>query len=159
MNNRIALALTLTMFSATCGCGSSGSTPGSTNTNATPNADTNTNAVTFTRVYGDVLSQSCASCHASGGTGLAAGRLDMSNQAAAYTSFQKSAAGASCKASGLKLVVPGDAAMSLLVEKVQSAHPPCGTQMPFACGGAVPCLSGAQVQEIVDWINGGAQND
>jgi hypothetical protein len=83
----------------------------------------------------------------------------MSNQAVAYTSLQKSAAGASCKASGLKLVVSSDAATSLLVEKVGSAHPPCGTQMPFGCGGAGLCLSAVQVQEIVDWINDGAKND
>jgi hypothetical protein len=62
-------------------------------------------------------------------------------------------------ASGLKLVVPGNAAMSLLTEKVGSAHPPCGTQMPFGCGGAGPCLSAARVQEIADWINDGAKND
>jgi cytochrome c553 len=158
MNNRFVVALTLTIFSTTCGCGS-GSSPGNTNTNVSTTADKTTNAVTFTKVYADVLSGSCATCHAPGGTGLAAGRLDMSKQAAAYTSLQKTAAGASCNASGLKLVVPGDAAMSLLVEKVESAHPPCGTQMPFACGGTVPCLSGGQVQEIVDWINDGAQND
>ena len=83
----------------------------------------------------------------------------MSTQAAAYTNLQKSAAGASCEASGLTLVVPGDATASLLVEKVTSAHPPCGTQMPFGCGGATPCLSAPQVEEIVDWINDGAQND
>jgi hypothetical protein len=31
--------------------------------------------------------------------------------------------------------------------------------MPYACGGATPCLSSAQVQELVDWINDGAQNN
>jgi hypothetical protein len=150
MNNRSIAALTLFLFSATCGCGnSSSSTPG--------NGDTN--AVTFTKVYSDVVSGVCVPCHAPGGTGDAAGGLDMSTQAVAYTSLQKSAAGASCKASGLKLVVPGDAPMSLLVEKVESAHPPCGTQMPFGCGGSGPCLSAAQVQELVDWINDGAKND
>jgi hypothetical protein len=149
MNNRSVVALTLALFSAACGCGGSSSTPG----------NTNTNTVTFTRVYSDILSGPCLPCHAPGGAGYAAGRLDMSKQSAAYTSLQKSAAGAACKASALQLVVPGDAAMSLLAEKVGSAHPPCGTQMPSACGGAVPCLSTAQVQEIVDWINNGAKSD
>jgi hypothetical protein len=151
MNSRSLFALTLTLFSATCGCGSgsNASTPGSTTTNT----------LTFAKVYSDVLSGSCTPCHAPGGTGYAAGRLDMSTQAAAYTNLEKSAAGASCKASGLQLVDPGVAAMSLLVEKVESAHPPCGTEMPFGCGGSTPCLSAAQVQEIADWINDGAEND
>jgi hypothetical protein len=30
--------------------------------------------------------------------------------------------------------------------------------MPYGCGGAT-CLSAAEVQEIVDWINAGAKND
>jgi len=149
MNTRCIFTLTLSLFFA--GCGSSSSTPG--------NANTNTTSVTFTKVYSDILSGTCTPCHAPGGTGDAAGRLDMSTQTAAYTNLQKSATGASCEASGLHLVVPGDAVMSLLVEKVESAHPPCGTQMPSGCGGAAPCLSAAQVQEIIDWINDGAENN
>jgi hypothetical protein len=48
--------------------------------------------------------------------------------------------------------------MSLLYEKVASAHPPCGGQMPYSCTGST-CLPEAQVQEIEDWINGGAKDD
>jgi hypothetical protein len=150
MNSCSLVVLTIGLFSATSGCSS---------TSGTANGNTDTNAVTFTKVYSDVLSGSCTPCHAPGGTGDSAGRLDMSTQAVAYPNLQKSAAGASCGSSGLTLVVPGDAAASLLVEKVSSAHPPCGTQMPFGCGGPSPCLAAAQVQEIVDWVNGGAQND
>ncbi len=149
MNNRSIVAFSFALFTGACGCGSSSSTP----------ANTNTNTATFTKVYSDIFSGSCTPCHAPGGTGDAAGRLDMSTQAVAYTNLRKTAAGASCEASGLQLVVPDSAAMSLLVEKVESAHPPCGTQMPFGCGRTAPCLSAAQVQEIVDWINDGAQND
>jgi hypothetical protein len=83
----------------------------------------------------------------------------MGTQAEAYANLLLSAAGSSCNASGTKRVVPGDAAMSLLVEKVDSATPPCGSQMPEACGGAGTCLSAAQVQELEDWINQGAKND
>jgi hypothetical protein len=147
MDCRSIAALTLTLFSATFGCGSS-SAPGNTNAN--------TNTMTFTKVYTDIISGPCLPCHAPGGVGAAAGGLDMSNQATAYTNLQKSAV-ATC--SGFARVVPGDPAMSLLVEKVESAHPPCGTQMPYACGGATPCLSAAKVQEIVDWINDGANNN
>jgi hypothetical protein len=118
--------------------------------------------VTFTQVYSDILSGSCVTCHSDvdGGTGYALGALDLSTQSAAYANLQKSPAGAGCKGLGFTLVVPGDAATSLLVEKVESATPPCGSEMPFGCGaGALACLSAAQVQEITDWINGGAKND
>jgi hypothetical protein len=148
MNNRSIVALALTLLSAICACGSSPSTTATT----TSNADT----VTFTMVYTDVLAASCTPCHAPGCVGDSAGGLDMSNQATAYTNLQKNAE-ATC--SGLARVVPGDAAKSLLVEKVESAHPPCGSQMPYGCGGATGCLSTAEVQEIVDWINAGAKND
>ena len=147
MNHKSIVAHALSFLSAMCGCGNS-STPA--------NTDPNTKMVTFTKVYTEVISVTCVPCHAPGGVGDAAGGLDMSTQAVAYANLQKSAV-APC--SGLARVVPGDAAMSLLVEKVESAHPPCGTQMPYGCGGATPCLSAAQVEEIVDWTNGGAKND
>jgi hypothetical protein len=149
VNHLSIVALVLALFSG--GCGSS-STPG----------NTNTTAVTFTQVYSDILSGSCVTCHSDvdGGTGYALGALDLSTQSAAYANLQKSPAGAGCKGLGFTLVVPGDAATSLLVEKVESATPPCGSEMPFGCGaGALACLSAAQVQEITDWINGGAKND
>jgi hypothetical protein len=145
------LALTSILLAAASGCGGGGG--------STPAAGTNTGTLTFTRVYSDVLGVSCMPCHAPGGVGAAAGRLDMSSQGVAYTNLQKGAAGSSCSTSGLKLVVPGDPSMSLLVQKVESAHPPCGVQMPFGCGGATACLPASQVQELEDWVNAGAKND
>jgi hypothetical protein len=110
-------------------------------------------------VYSDVLSGSCVTCHSPGGVGNSAGALNMSSQTLAYTNLQGSAAGSSCKGGGYELVVPGDAAMSLLFEKVESTSPPCGGEMPYGCAGGPTCLSAAQVQEIEDWINEGAKND
>jgi hypothetical protein len=152
MNHRSLVAFVFALFSVTGGCGSSSSTSG----------NTSASAVTFTQVYSDIFSGSCAACHSNvdGGTGYSLGVLDLSTQATAYASLQKSPAGAGCKGLGFTLVVPGDAAMSLLVEKVESATPPCGSEMPFGCGaGGVACLSAAQVQEVADWVNGGAKND
>jgi hypothetical protein len=85
--------------------------------------------------------------------------LDLSSQAAAYANLQESAAGVACNTSGLKRVVPGDAATSVLFEKVASANPSCGAQMPFGCAGTGTCLSAAKVKDIEDWINDGAKND
>jgi cytochrome c553 len=157
MNKSATLALTLAILSAPswgCGSTSNSSTPGDMSpTETTTDAAT----VTFTTVYSGILVGSCVTCHSPGGVGNSAGALNMSSQTLAYTNLQGSAAGSSCKGSGLKRVVPGDAAMSLLVQKVESATPPCGTEMPDACGNS--CLSAAQVQEIEDWINEGAKND
>jgi hypothetical protein len=152
MTNRFIVALGLTLFFATWGCGS--------NANAgSGSSDPPTPTVTFTEVYSSIISGSCTPCHAPGGAGSTTGRLDMSSEAAAYAGLQQSAAGVSCNTSGLKRVVPGDAAMSVLFEKVESANPPCGSQMPYGCAGTGTCLTAAQVMEIENWINEGAKND
>jgi hypothetical protein len=152
MTSRFIVPLSLTLLSATWGCGSDAKTaPGS--------SDPPTPTPTFTEVYSSIISGSCMPCHARGGAGYTTGRLDMSSRAAAYTSLQESAAGVSCNTSGLKRVVPGDAAMSVLFEKVDSANPPCGSQMPYGCAGTGTCLTAAQVMEIGSWINAGAKND
>jgi hypothetical protein len=152
MTHRFIAPLSLTLASTLWGCGSSANTdPGS--------SDSPTPTATFTEVYSSIMSSSCTPCHASGGAGYTTGRLNMSSQAAAYTSLQQNAAGVSCGTSGLKLVVPGDAAMSVLFQKIDSANPPCGAQMPFGCAGTKSCLTAAQVTEIENWINEGAKND
>jgi len=145
------------------GCSSSGSAPGNANS-MDPDIDASSNppdagGVTFTQVYSDVLSGYCLPCHAPGGVGASAGGLDMSTQALGYANLQKSASGSSCAAGAPKRVIPGNAAMSLLVQKVMS-NPPCGLQMPYGCGSsAMPCLTADQVEEVAQWINGGAAND
>jgi hypothetical protein len=140
-------ALASALFAASCGASSS-----------TSPSPADGGGPTFTMVYADVLSKACLPCHAPGNAGASAGRLDMSTQPTAYTSLQEKASGASCSAGGER-VVPGDAAASLVVEKVESAHPSCGVQMPFGCAGTSTCLYAAQVQEIKDWINDGATNE
>jgi hypothetical protein len=168
MNNKNWIfSFALILVSMAVACSSGGSTPGNTPMTTSPNPDAGSTpetggtaaTVTFTQVYTEIISVSCLPCHAAGQVGASAGALDMSNQSLAYTNLQKTATGSSCASNGLTLVVPGDAAVSLLAQKVQ-ANPPCGLQMPYGCGtSAMPCLSADQVQEIVTWINEGAQND
>lgn len=143
----LAWAMSLSFTAGACGGSSSGSTP-----------PTDGGHVTFTAVYAGILSTSCLPCHAPGGVGASAGRLNLSSSEMAYADLAKDASGTSCSTGG-KRVVPGDASSSLLVDKVASAHPSCGVQMPFGCAGTATCLSEAQVQDIKDWINGGAHND
>jgi|HubBroStandDraft_1064217.scaffolds.fasta_scaffold276829_2 hypothetical protein len=85
--------------------------------------------------------------------------LDMSTEPTAYANLVgvKAAGMGGCSASGLTRVVPGNAQMSLLFEKVDSKliqmNPPCGDPMPDDA----TTLDQAQVDRIQEWINGGAQ--
>ncbi len=100
-------------------------------------------AVTFTEVYQTALT-SCTTCHG------ASGNLDMSSQSTAYTNLVGvMAAGPSCGGSGETRVVPGNAAMSLLYNKVAGTED-CGNTMPESPQG---------VTLIQSWINEGAPNN
>jgi hypothetical protein len=159
----LALILTLSTAAVSLGCSSSGSVPATSDpassspaTSGTPATSNAGGAPTFTNVYRDILGPICTACHTPGGE---APFLDMSTQTAAYTNLVGvKADGTSCAGSGLTRVVPGDAAESLLYEKVSEATPPCGSQMPLGCSGQ-SCLSSTHQTEIEDWINGGALNN
>jgi hypothetical protein len=121
---------------------------------------------TFTNVWTSIISTHCSGCHGGAGTGLSEGMLDMSTQAMAYADLVGgdggtgvAAAGSGCGTSGLKRVVPGSAATSLIYEKVvaktDDAGAPCGIPMP-AAGAA---LTTEQDDLIAAWINAGALND
>jgi hypothetical protein len=108
---------------------------------------------TFTDVYTTVLGPTCSTHHAAG---QADSFLDLSTQAAAYTSLVNAkASGPACGTSGETRVVPNDAANSLLYQKVSMAKPNCGAQMPF---GGTP-ISTANQEKILTWIDQGALNN
>lgn len=125
---------------------------------------------TFTSVYTAIIEAHCTGCHHPGGSGVTVGQLDMSSQGVAYADLvgvaaQGTAAGASGVACAsamppLVRVVPGDAASSLLFNKVDAklagTNPPCGSPMPL---GAAPPLTEDEVFLIAAWIDAGARND
>jgi hypothetical protein len=107
-------------------------------------------APTFTQIYTNILSKKCGPCH----TASTSGSLDLGTKAKAYTSLVGvSAAGFSCSSTGLKRVVAGDAANSLLAKKVDPS-PPCGGRMP-----TVVALPATEIADLKAWINAGAKND
>jgi hypothetical protein len=122
---------------------------------------------TFTRVYTTIIGPRCAGCHRPGGSGVMVGMLDMSTPAAAFANLvgvdaQGTGAGASgvpCASAQRVRVVPGDAAGSLLYDKVDSklvgTNPPCGSPMPLGSGAP---LSQAEVDLISAWIDAGARD-
>lgn len=113
-------------------------------------------AATFTQVYSDIISPICVTCHNPQGIGFTMGKLDMSTKATAFNDLVGVAAmGTGCGGMGTR-VVAGNAADSIMFEKIDPGTPaPCGAKMPL---GLAP-LTAAQANEIESWINAGAMND
>ncbi|MET0389120.1 MAG: PQQ-binding-like beta-propeller repeat protein [Polyangiales bacterium] len=117
---------------------------------------------TWSAIYQEIIvNTGCnggPSCHA----GTAGGRLVMTSKDEGYNALVGVAAmgtaiaggAANCADVGGQRVVAGDPANSLLLDKVSSATPKCGTVMPP--GGM---LTPAQIQQIRDWITAGAMNN
>jgi len=127
-------------------------TPADTGTPTdTGGGDTMTPAATFSQVWGTIIEGKCRGCH-SGTT--PAGMLNMGNKANAHTNLVgKPALGSGCATKGTR-VVAGNAAMSILYQKVTT--PTCGVRMP---AGGAPALSTAETDRIKSWINAGALNN
>lgn len=110
---------------------------------------------TFTHIYNDIIRgpgptgpENCAPCHT---TGMSGG-LSMATRAAALMNLiNRPAAGAPCSGTGRIRVIPGDAAHSLLWNKV-SAMDLCGARMP----NTRPPLSPNDIDSIAAWIDAGA---
>jgi hypothetical protein len=127
-------------------------------------------APTFSNVYTTIIDRRCTGCHHPGGGGVTVGKLDMSSQDVAYADLvgvdaQGTGAGASgttCASAmpPLVRVVPGDAAGSLLFNKVDSkftgTNPLCGSPMP---PGSEAPLTEDEVFLIAAWIAAGAPNN
>jgi hypothetical protein len=115
-----------------------------------------------TDIYVPIIGVHCVGCHSGSGAGLSFGKLDLSSADAGYANLVNVAStGEKCDptdgaASPIR-VIPGNAADSLLYEKVNgfTTAPPCGNAMPES--GEIP--DGGQavvVGQIKTWINEGA---
>jgi hypothetical protein len=117
--------------------------------------------VTFTQVFA-VITAHCGDCHRGTDSGIKYGGLNMTTMALAYTSLvgvkaagttpPGSAAGyVACGTTGETRVVAGDAASSLLYNKVNGTQD-CGVRMPKG----QPALAAKDIAAIKDWIDQGA---
>jgi hypothetical protein len=104
---------------------------------------------TFTRVQGEIFSQSCAfsGCHA--GTAPASG-LDLS-PASSWTAVHQ----VSVEQPSLRRIEPGSPARSYMILKVRGDPAITGSRMPL--GG--PYLTDSQLQLLIDWVRRGAPRD
>ncbi len=107
---------------------------------------------TFAAIYDGILGPACAGCHnGPGHTSM----LDLSSRNTAYTAlYNVDAAGSGCGTVDVKRVLPGDADMSLLVQKLElSSDQVCGNHMPRP---PVMDLTTEQISRIRTWIDEGA---
>ena len=140
-----AFPLTLTISVFGFGCSSSSGT--------TPTPDAAGSTPTLTEVYADVITAGgCPACHNSTGE---ASFLPLDTQADFFKNTVSQKAGSDCASSGMDLIVPSDAATSLLYLKVTEAKPPCGGEMPLG----KTALSATLTGELEAWITAGAKND
>ncbi len=149
---------------------SNGNTLDSSSNTSDSSTTADASALSFaTDIYAPILEVHCVGCHAlqaDGGalSGVEFGKLDMSTVDAGYANLVNvPATGVACAevdgSAGPVRVVPGDAASSLLWDKVNAYLDP-----PAVCGGAMPksgeipdggqAIVAAQIQT---WINQGAR--
>ena len=133
----------------------SGCSPSTTS----PTSNTSTN-VTFTQVYNDIFSVSCAQCHAPGLQGWNTGaRLDFtSQQTAAATIFNHVSGSGSSTCPSFRYVVANNPGASYLVAVLDpNYNTPSGGCTPInshiQSNGQV---SSSEMSEILNWINSGA---
>jgi uncharacterized membrane protein len=92
-------------------------------------------AVSFSKDIAPIFQATCLSCHGGNKTEKS---LDLKTYASLMAGSENGA-----------VIVPGDAANSLLIQKVQSGNMPKRK----------PHLAADQIQLLVDWVNAGAQNN
>ena len=109
-------------------------------------------AATLSSIQADIFTESCGTsgCHDSRANPAA--NLNLTSAAATYAALVNKP---SAQAFGMNLVVPGDAAHSYLVNKLDGTFPSVGgsgVRMPqFSAA-----LTGDQMERIITWINDGA---
>jgi hypothetical protein len=109
---------------------------------------------TFSDVYA-IIAAKCAFCHASGNIGITIGRLDMSTGPHAYQNLVgQVSTGNDCSPKGGTRVIPGDAANSLIIHKLEGTQD-CGVRMPDT----FPALAPAEIEVFRGWIAAGALPD
>lgn len=158
---------------ATAGVMSTGGTAGATGTGGTvagmtagtmpaggTGAPMPTFAPTFTAIFEEILTNSSVGncmagfCHGGPPNAMVNAGLQIKydDKPGAHANMV-GVVSTSMMCAGTTIVVPGDPAASLLIQKL-SATPPCGMRMPVGAP-----LSDAHVQQITTWIMNGAPND
>lgn len=142
------------------GAGAGGATGGMGGMGGAGGSTGPTGAPTFTAIFKEIMTVGSVGncmfggCHGAPPDPATNGnlRIHYMDQMGAYMNLYN-VTSASTMCAGRKLVIPGDSANSLLIQKF-SDTPPCGVKMPVG-----KPLTPAQVKQIADWIDMGAKND
>lgn len=108
-------------------------------------------AATLSQLQSTIFSPRCSGCHTGGGAVLPAS-MNLSSAAASFAALVNVS---SAEQPALRRVLPGDAAASYLVRKLEGSAGITGERMPQ--GG--PFLSAAEIDRVRSWINAGAPNN
>lgn len=138
------------------GTGGNGGTGGSHSLGDCVEIDNPTGAATFDAIYDEVLcTNTCMDSFCHGGS--ASGNLRLDRREEAFAALVGTLAdGDECAETGLTRVVPFNAAMSLLVQKLRP-NPVCGDAMPQGVDiTGEGYVIDAQIEQIEAWINAGA---
>ena len=109
---------------------------------------------TLTQLQQQFFTPICSSCHNGVGNFLPG-----SQNLTAGNSFSNIVNVASVEQPSLVRIKPNDAANSYMVQKIQGASGISGSRMPLGCPTSQPCLTQAQINEFIDWVNAGALNN
>jgi Big-like domain-containing protein len=111
-------------------------------------------ATTLTELQVTFFTPICSTCHTGGGTSLPA-----SQNLTAGNSFSNIVNVASVEKPSLDRIKPNDPTNSYLIQKIEGASGIVGEQMPFGCASDNSCLTQAQINEFISWVNSGAPNN
>lgn len=150
-----AVIVALRLGGASSGTGAAGAASGSAGTAAAGSGAPAGDSNAFSSIYTQILTQRCAGpvCHSGSSTGGSFSLQAGSASAVRSSLLNKPASGSECASSGLSLVVPGNADMSLLYKKLLDM-PACGSRMP-----PTGALSMQEIERVRTWIANGARDD
>jgi hypothetical protein len=159
MLNRLVLrAAWVALLVHSLGCATDTQPDPMVSTSAAGTAAPSTPAATWTEVFNMMFpmptNARCIACHANPANDVGNGNLNMGMDKKSAFDALVSKNSNSSRCMQRPLVVPGDAAASLLLTKL-SPNPPCGSRMPV--GGAA--FSVEQLEQVRSWIAAGAKYD
>lgn len=118
-------------------------------TNATAPA-----ATTLTQLQTNFFTPICSGCHSGFGSSLPG-----SQNLTAGNSFGQIVNVPSVEQPALFRIKPNDPTNSYLIQKIEGAQGISGSRMPLGCPNSQPCLTQAQIDMFVSWVNAGALNN
>jgi len=110
-------------------------------------------AVTLTQLQTQFFTPICSTCHTGQGSSLP-GVQNLT----AGNSFSNIVNVASIEEPTLDRIKPNDPTNSYLIQKIMGTAAK-GAQMPDGCPITQPCLTQAQINMFISWVNAGAQNN